>query len=278
MIIRVRCNHVFDKETVVAIMEISLMAPKTARMGLEKLVDVHRRRIPPPLVSNLTSKVCEFILEAIRSGKLTPGAKIVEAQVAEELSISPVPVREAMARLEQEGWVERIPNRGAFVKKMGIADIQYLFELREILETAAVEKIAESITSQQLDELKQVMELVETARQTKEEGVAREADTHFHRLLIHFAGNPRMELMFESILLQASGAFFRLAEDYPFFVKEIRKGLRSADHRHIYDALAEHDARKAVKYVREHHKMSCKTAIAIEKFLSSFVEGQKGLG
>ena len=66
--------------------------------------------------AGLSEKVYDYVVENISNGNWPFGSKIVERQVAKELGISHIPVREAMEKLKQNGWVNRIANRGAFVR------------------------------------------------------------------------------------------------------------------------------------------------------------------
>ena len=121
-----------------------------------ELVEKHRRRMKRPLETEKIQKVHEYVFERIHKGEFMPGDKIVELQIAQQLGISCIPVREAMSKLEKEGWVERIPNKGIFVKKMDLADIKELFFIRQIIETAVVESAIENITREELEELRKV--------------------------------------------------------------------------------------------------------------------------
>lgn len=252
-----------------AVKELTSVSTTAPRSTLARIVPFRNQGGNSTCSVTLTDRVCEHVLEKISGGQMEPGAKIVELQIAEELQMSSVPVREAMSKLEQEGWVERIPNRGIFVKKLEMEDIREVFELREILEIAAVGKIAKTITKEQLDELQQLRGIVENARLTRDDETARKADIHFHRLLIHYVGNQRMARMFESILIQASGVLFRLADDYPAILKEVRKRQKVADHQQICAALEEHDTVKALKCIKDHVKIAYKTAVAVERVLGS---------
>jgi DNA-binding transcriptional regulator YhcF (GntR family) len=76
----------------------------------------------------LREVVCESLREAIRNGILKPGERIMEIQLAEELGVSRTPVREAIRKLELEGYVVMMPRRGTYVASMSIRDINEIFE------------------------------------------------------------------------------------------------------------------------------------------------------
>ncbi|WP_239477313.1 GntR family transcriptional regulator [Streptomyces sp. CS147] len=80
----------------------------------------------------------------IIGGELAPGAHLHEVQVAERLSVSRTPLRQALQRLDREGLVKVVPGRGAFVSELSLSDVRHLFQLREALETHAARLCARS--------------------------------------------------------------------------------------------------------------------------------------
>src|SRR5919199_1225673 len=83
------------------------------------------------------------IREAIASGELQPGDQIVETAMAAKIGVSRSPVREALRRLEQQGLVEAIPNRGTFVAALDEADVEEIVLLRGALEGLAARLAAD---------------------------------------------------------------------------------------------------------------------------------------
>lgn len=86
---------------------------------------------------NLKEAVYQRLKKSIIRGKVLPGSKLVETQIAQRLGVSRTPLREAINRLEQNGFVEIFPRRGAFVKKHSLQEILEHLELREVLEGLA---------------------------------------------------------------------------------------------------------------------------------------------
>lgn len=89
----------------------------------------------------------------ILDGRYRPGAPLSELRLAEMYGMSRTPVREALSRLQQEGWVERIPSRGYFVARVTLRSIQDSFEVRRLLEGAAAAAAARVATAGEIDEL-----------------------------------------------------------------------------------------------------------------------------
>ena len=83
----------------------------------------------------LREVVCETLRDAIKNGVLKPGERLMEIQVAEELGVSRTPVREAIRKLELEGYVIMMPRRGTYVANLSIRDVNEVFEIRTMLES-----------------------------------------------------------------------------------------------------------------------------------------------
>src|SRR5262249_56198124 len=82
-----------------------------------------------PLVRNASAAATELIRGAILDGRLPPGQRLKEEELARELGISRTPVREALLVLQTEGLVDAAPNRGAVVRAHDAADLQDLYHL-----------------------------------------------------------------------------------------------------------------------------------------------------
>src|SRR4051794_41593164 len=100
-------------------------------------------RVLPPndtLVRNASVAATELIREAIVDGRLEPGRRLKEEELARELGISRTPVREALLMLQAEGIVDAIPNRGAVVRVHTPEDLDDLYQLRALLEGYAARR------------------------------------------------------------------------------------------------------------------------------------------
>lgn len=76
--------------------------------------------------------VFETLREAIIQGRLRPGQRMMEIQLAEEMGVSRTPVREAIRKLELEGFVVMVPRKGAYVAGISVKDIVDVFEVRAV--------------------------------------------------------------------------------------------------------------------------------------------------
>ena len=120
----------------------------------------------------LRDVVFNTIKDGILTGRLRPGERLLENQLAEELGVSRTPIREALRMLEIENLVDLIPRKGAQVRDMSEKDIKDVLEIRKVLEELASGLAAENITKQQIIDLKKAhMDFVEAFERGDRDGV-----------------------------------------------------------------------------------------------------------
>jgi DNA-binding GntR family transcriptional regulator len=102
---------------------------------------------------SLTETAYAILRERIITGDLAPGTEVSEPELAEQLSVSKTPVREAMARLCVEGFMEAYPRRGYRVTPVTVKDMNDLFAIRGMLEGMAAALAAKNLTNDDLDAL-----------------------------------------------------------------------------------------------------------------------------
>ena len=105
----------------------------------------------------LRELVCECIRQAIIDGTFSPGERLMEIQMADEMGVSRTPVREAIRKLELEGFVVMIPRRGTYVADISIRDINEIYEIRACLDELAAGLAAERITDEELETLNRLL-------------------------------------------------------------------------------------------------------------------------
>jgi DNA-binding GntR family transcriptional regulator len=120
---------------------------------------MERRLVPVKLDSYkpLREIVLEALREAIVSGVLEPGERLMEIQLAEEMGVSRTPVREAIRKLELEGFVVMIPRKGAYVAGVSHKDVQDVFEIRRALEVLAAGLAAEKATDEEIEQMERAL-------------------------------------------------------------------------------------------------------------------------
>ncbi|BAS29412.1 GntR family transcriptional regulator [Limnochorda pilosa] len=143
----------------------------------------------------LRELVFERLRAAIIAGELHPGERLMEIQLAEDLGVSRTPVREAIRKLELEGFVVMIPRKGAYVADISLKDVADVFEIRGALEALAAELAAERATDEELDELERALIAIGEVigGEDMDELVSR--DTYFHELIYRASRNARLGQM-----------------------------------------------------------------------------------
>lgn len=139
-----------------------------------------------------TREVVEALRAAILHGDLAPGSMHSVAELAEELSVSRTPVREALIELASVGMVQFERNRGFRILKTSVRDIEEIFELRLLLEVPAVRRAVEIMDRHALQDLESSIEDMEAAAEHGDEAGVWECDRRFHRRLLATAGNRRL--------------------------------------------------------------------------------------
>lgn len=203
----------------------------------------------------LREVVCESIRDAIRKGILKPGERIMEIQLAEELGVSRTPVREAIRKLELEGYVVMMPRRGTYVANMSIRDISEIFEIRTALESLSNGLAAERITPEELEHLQRLLVMISSYIETKDMDKIVETDIEFHDLLYHAARNSRLVGIISNLRDQLT-RFRTLSMSYPG-----RLEATLDEHRTIVEAIAQGDGRAAKKAAEKHMENSEKTLL-----------------
>src|ERR1700733_2355574 len=125
----------------------------------------------------LAEKAFETLHSAIITGQLRPGARLPVEELADLLEMSPMPVREAVRRLDAAGLVENIPHRGARVTQLSIKDLAEVYEARMALESLAIRRAAERFTPARAIEARRCLDLLGEA---PDNAAISEAHTRFH--------------------------------------------------------------------------------------------------
>ena len=207
----------------------------------------------------LREVVCETLRDAVRRGILQPGERLMEIQLAEDLGVSRTPVREAIRKLEMEGYVIMMPRRGTYVADLSIRDINEVFEIRTSLESLASGLAAERINEDELEKLQRL--LVEIGAYIKSgdmESIVR-TDTEFHDLLYQASRNTRLVGIISNLREQLT-RFRTTSMSFPGRLKATLE-----EHRKIVEAIAQGDEKAARKAAEHHMEKSEQTLLASMK-------------
>jgi DNA-binding GntR family transcriptional regulator len=194
----------------------------------------------------LREVVFEALRDAIVSRILEPGERLMEVQLAEAMGVSRTPVREAIRRLELEGFVVMIPRRGAYVAQLSLKDIADAFEIRGALEGLAAGLAAERATEDDIEELGRLLVRMSECLDSGDTKKAVDMDIEFHEKLYDASRNERLSQMVSSLREQIL-RFRTQSLSYP---GRLVKALQ--EHATIIDAIAERDPATARKHAEDH--------------------------
>ena len=187
--------------------------------------------------------VANLIRDEIASGRLRPGQRLRQDEIAERYDVSITPVREAFAKLKAAGLVQVTPQRGATVYRPTRDDVRHTYEIRERLETLAIAKAVPNMTPAIIDELKRIVGRGEEA--TDQEFLA--LNKEFHTKLYEMSNRPLLCSMIAT-LRDTSSVYLNM------FVKEHEGDLSQSQREHvaILNACEEGDVQGAEFTVAAH--------------------------
>lgn len=148
--------------------------------------------------ATLRKEIRDYIQEQIVSGRFKAGDRIVETQMAKELSVSQAPVREAILELAAMGVIEERPYSGSFVRNLTVEDIEDIYNTRAVIDEYAARLAAKRITPEQLQELEALLREMDAAENAHD---FVEKDIAFHAMVVNAAGSPALKRMWEGLQL-----------------------------------------------------------------------------
>lgn len=184
--------------------------------------------------------------EAILSGKLKPGERLMEVQLAEEMGVSRTPVREAIRKLELEGLVVMVPRKGAYVAGLTLKDVAEVFEIRSSLEGLAAALAADRITDEEVEALDNILKEISEAVAKGDIDKVIKKDGEFHQILFSASRNSRLAQMINNLKEQIDR--FRVQS----FSNPVRLKSVLSEHKEILDAIKQGDIENAEKLAKEH--------------------------
>jgi DNA-binding GntR family transcriptional regulator len=199
-----------------------------------------------PLVRNASVLATDLIRQAIVEGRLDPGQRLKEEELARELGISRTPVREALLVLQAEGLVEAAPNRGASVRAHDAEDLDDLYQLRALLEGHAARRAATRVHDDDVERLRESCErFAGLSRDDDLRKLVRE-NLFFHNTILEIAGSARLRAMVQKVI-----ELPLVYKSYIWYSPE-QKRISAHYHRQITNALAARDAERAELIMKEH--------------------------
>jgi GntR family transcriptional regulator, gluconate operon transcriptional repressor len=198
----------------------------------------------------LWRQVARRLRQDISRGRLPPGARLIEVDLAERFGVSRGPIREAIRELARSGLVVTRHHQGVFVSTPSDADLDEIFVFREAIEVAAGKVALTKVVRGDIDRLRNLLDAMEGARAKGDSASGTSLDLKFHREIFVIAGGARLlgaqDDLLAQMLLSASINKTMNHDIYP----------PSALHRAILDAMAAGDEEALVMAIEAHYEWS----------------------
>jgi len=216
---------------------------------------MYYRGVQGDMVAGLPLAISIFIKlrEDILRGRMKNGEKLTEQRICNEYNVSRTPVREAFRLLEQEGLIEMIPNRGAFVTGFLPQDIADMYDMRKEYEVLAFKWAVQRMTPEELEEIRNAYELMEFYTHKGDMAKAQDQNVHFHELIYEASHNKQLTRILTSYqyytkLFKEDGDIEKTEEED---MEEVLK-----EHAEILKSLEDRDAERGVAVVKKHLESS----------------------
>ena len=208
--------------------------------------------------SPIREEVFTMLREAILTGELRPGDRLIERELAEQLGVSRTPVREAIRKLELERLVTHIPRKGVIVSEISREDVVEIFDIRASLEGLIARQAAVRITLQGVNELQSALEPMDAAIANQELQRLNDLHEQFNDTVYQAADSPRLLEMINSLTDYVS-RFTKVGYQSPGRLRDAQN-----EHRELVVSIANRDEDRAEQIAKLHIQKSK------EAFLRSF--------
>ncbi len=207
--------------------------------------------------------VVRNLVRAIASGELAPGTRLSPARLAEDLGVSHIPVREALAALEAVGQVKRIPRVGFFVAELSTEDIEDIYHWRQVLEDEANRIAMPKLTDADLEQMRELNTRM-VAAVAEHNDVFAEANRTFHFIPFRRSGSEHL-VRFITHLWDAASRYQGTTA-----YARVPKSLLQDHHNALMRAYEDRDVAAVNKTMAEHRGVTLESI----KVLHSEAKGQ----
>jgi DNA-binding GntR family transcriptional regulator len=205
-------------------------------------------KLRPPSRSRLVDDVFRSLEEAILSGKMRPGYRLIETWLAEHLKVSRTTVREALLMLERQGYVVSEPRRGTFVTRLAREDALDLCYNRALLESFAVGVGYQRIDDGVLGRMAVCIDRMRRCRLPDDVPELIQIDLAFHQPLVEASASRRLIELWSSLNGQIGALVLRSLEERHAHIEDV-----AAFHERLLDAIASGDPDIAKRGVLDHY-------------------------
>ena len=195
---------------------------------------------------NLSDQIANHLRDMIIQNQLAPGDRIREREVCRQLQVSRTPLREALHKLESEGLIELIPNRGAVITKPGAEEIADMLQVLGVLESFAGERACELITDREIGEINALQYEMMAAFARGDRLAYFKLNQKIHLAIVTAA---RSETLL-SLHARLNARLYRIR--YQSNLKNETWGTALEEHDAILKALLKRDSQKLSTLLRQH--------------------------
>ena len=188
-------------------------------------------------------KIVEDLKARIASGAFKPGQRLVEIHLSNVLGVTRGKVREALRKLEQDGFVEIIPNVGARVAEFSQKDIEHIYDLMSVVEGLAVRVITPFLMDEQLKRIEALLHRLESAHKPTQ---FFDLNNELHSFLITLSENEHLIKLTENFMFRIRCLNLQCL----FSPGQMAASIK--EHRKIFKAMKERKAAKAEQLMRNH--------------------------
>lgn len=202
--------------------------------------------LPVIVRANLSEQVYDVLRDMLLDGRFRFGERLLDSKIAEDLSVSRTPIREALLKLERDGLIVSLPGGATKVVAPTEKDIREIFEIRKLLETFALASVFEDLDiDQRLEFCGQLVSKADVIRKAADREFA-VLDSEFHDVIIRAANNSRLAKIWDSIQMQV--LMFRVRSSK----NQSRVEAAKESHYDIISAVRRGQREEAVELLAEH--------------------------
>ncbi|QIL83718.1 GntR family transcriptional regulator [Diaphorobacter sp. HDW4A] len=195
----------------------------------------------------------QYLLNAIRMGTLQPGSRIIAEDIATELDMSRMPIREALRRLSAEGLISLRTNRGAVVKKLSREEVCEIFEMRAVLEGLAASMAVKNATASDIKELELLLARLRAVQNDLPLWIT--AHREFHEKISALSRAPRILAQITSLHALIEPLMRVWIESSPE-----SKNVNSV-HERILEVMKSGDATEMEKLIKKHSRVTAEVIL-----------------
>jgi DNA-binding GntR family transcriptional regulator len=197
-----------------------------------------------PSVRTKKEQLVELLRDAILSGELQPGNRLLQEEIAERYNVSPTPVREAIQQLVAEGVLQHSPYRGVQVAEANRDDVHEVYRIRSVVERLATEMAVPNLKISDVQRLRAVQEALEDALGKAEQQTPVKLNNEFHMRIYEAAAMPQLLQIIKMLWIKTPWD--------TLFVVPNRSRMVIEEHRRVMDAIVAGDAVLAGQRMQEH--------------------------